>query len=245
MRQKIPRQLGLESINPGAGVGGSRGWLETRGSVLNSYTPIDGSLLASGSDDRSIRLWEVAAARLLTTLEGHNEPVIELSFSPDGKRLLSGGGTSNEGREPGSVRLWDVPARRQIRAIEREQPEFDLAAVFFSPDGSRIRTSAQGGDMEIRGTVKTYDAQSGKLLDSRSEILRAVRIGRAGVSDMTPRVMPLASISASRVSGSSKPSWTGCAMKLHSMRSRPSSPRTMRGATLRARSAAERPFGIQ
>ena len=30
MRQEIPSQLGLESINPGAGVGGSRGWLETK-----------------------------------------------------------------------------------------------------------------------------------------------------------------------------------------------------------------------
>lgn len=49
MREETPRQLGLESINPGAGVGGSRGWLETRGSVLNSYTPIDGGLLAAVS----------------------------------------------------------------------------------------------------------------------------------------------------------------------------------------------------
>ena len=47
MREEILRQLGLESINPGAGVGGFRGWLDTKGPVLNCDTPIDGSLVAA------------------------------------------------------------------------------------------------------------------------------------------------------------------------------------------------------
>jgi aldehyde dehydrogenase (NAD+) len=45
--QEILRQLGLQSENAGAGLGGSQGWLAAEGPILNSYTPIDGSLVAT------------------------------------------------------------------------------------------------------------------------------------------------------------------------------------------------------
>ena len=74
MRQEIPSQLGLESINPGAGVGGSRGWLETSGSVLNSYTPIDGSLLAAVS--------QASAKDYETVIETAQQAFIKLRMTP-------------------------------------------------------------------------------------------------------------------------------------------------------------------
>lgn len=74
MRQEIPRRLGLESINPGAGVGGSRGWLETRGSVLNSYTPIDGSLLAA--------VREVSAKDYETVMETAQQAFLRWRMTP-------------------------------------------------------------------------------------------------------------------------------------------------------------------
>ncbi len=46
--------------------------------------------------------------------------------------------------------------------------------MFFSPDGSRISTARVFGDMEITGTVKTYSVGSGKLMETRYEVLRAV-----------------------------------------------------------------------
>jgi WD40 repeat protein len=136
-----------------------------------AFSP-DGGLLASGSDDHTIRIWNITSAKPSTILQGHEEPVIALSFSPDGMRLVSGGGISNGEGGFGSVRLWDVGAQRQIRTLA--QREFGLTSVFFSPDNSRVRTAKLEGDMEIQGTVKSYDTGSGKLLGARSEILRAV-----------------------------------------------------------------------
>src|SRR5690242_5310840 len=56
-----------------------------------AFSP-DGSTLASGGDDHSVRLWGVAAGRELATLTGHNGPVRSLAFSPDGKLLAASGG---------------------------------------------------------------------------------------------------------------------------------------------------------
>ena len=57
--------------------------------------------LASGSWDKTVRLWEVATGTLVRTLEGHTGQVNIVAFSPDGHLLASGSGD-------GTVRLWGV-----------------------------------------------------------------------------------------------------------------------------------------
>ena len=51
--------------------------------VAITYSP-NGSRLALGSDDNTVRLWDGATGVPIATLEGHSSPVSSLSFSPDG-----------------------------------------------------------------------------------------------------------------------------------------------------------------
>jgi WD40 repeat protein len=65
-----------------------------------AFSP-DDKYLASGSKDKTVKLWSVESQKEITTLQGHSSSVKSVAFSPDGKYLASGS-------DDKTVKLWSV-----------------------------------------------------------------------------------------------------------------------------------------
>jgi WD40 repeat protein len=74
-----------------------------------AFSP-DGSILASGSWDNSIKLWDPIRGQELKTFTGHTGGVNSIVFSPDGKLLVSGGFDR-------TVIVWDVATAKILHTL--------------------------------------------------------------------------------------------------------------------------------
>ena len=105
--------------------------------------------LASGSLDRTVRLWDAATGQLVRTLAGHTHWVRSVALAPDGQLLASGSDDT-------TIRLWDVATGQLVRTLEGHTA--GVKSVAFSPDG---RLLASGG---WDTTVRLWDATTGQLV---------------------------------------------------------------------------------
>lgn len=125
-----------------------------------------GTTPQSGSDRRSIQIWDVESATMLVEIDQpHQFGVTTLSFSPDGSRLASGG------NEP-TVRIWDAATGKQS-GPDLTGAESDINAVAFSPDGEQL--AAGGKDRQVR----VWSAETG---DPIGEPLGGHKIGVKSVA---------------------------------------------------------------
>ncbi|MBE9099626.1 protein kinase domain-containing protein [Vacuolonema iberomarrocanum] len=114
----------------------------------------DGQILASGSTDNSIKLWELGGGRLLHTFpgrslrfpSGHNARIRALAFSSDGRILISGS-------DDCTLKWWDM----ETRTFLQQTPEhgWSIAAIAISQNGRLVASG--GGD----GLVDLWEIGSG------------------------------------------------------------------------------------
>ncbi len=112
-----------------------------------AYSP-DGQLLATGSEDGTVKVWDTRTGQLLFPLLGNTSSVYSITFSADGKRLATGNGD-------GSVRVYDANSGDLLLRLDHP---LSVRSVAFSPDGQWL---ASGCSDE---TVRVWDLLTGKLL---------------------------------------------------------------------------------
>ena len=146
-------------------VGGPEGFLAIvdadRGEVLQRlrghrgpvYTPgisADGRLLATSSDDNTVRLWSLPDGRPLGAPLRFRKLVSDVQLSPDGRWLTVV--VSDEYYDKGAAEVWDVRTRRRVRTLarpDRDKPGF----LRFSPDGKLLVMGYRRGLSQVWSTT--------------------------------------------------------------------------------------------
>ncbi|MBN4003713.1 NB-ARC domain-containing protein [Nostoc sp. LPT] len=113
-----------------------------------AFSP-DGEILVSGSDDKTVRLWNTTTGQFLRSLQGHKERVWSVAFSPDGKTVAS----SSEDK---TVRLWNVHTAECWKILEKHTHW--VREVAFSPDGKILASGSSDR------TVILWDAHTGNYI---------------------------------------------------------------------------------
>jgi WD40 repeat protein/serine/threonine protein kinase len=129
----------------------------------------DGQHVASGSNDRTVRIWDVQSGQNTSVLYGHETYVRAVAWAPDGKRLASAD-------TDGKTIVWDIQTGAKTKVHQFKE---SVLAVAWRPDGQQLALGGFGPphDGIYEGTVWIWDPKSGETLQTligKVDMIRSV-----------------------------------------------------------------------
>ena len=116
------------------------------------YSP-NGNVIATGSSNNTIRLWDIQSGSALKPLKGHSSFITTIAYSPSGNVIVSGS-------RDNTIRLWSTQSGQTIKTLTGHTD--DLRTVVYSPNGKIIASSS------LDNTVRLWNAESGETIKTLS-----------------------------------------------------------------------------
>ncbi|KAL9081580.1 MAG: hypothetical protein Q9159_007244 [Coniocarpon cinnabarinum] len=110
----------------------------------------DGALLATGAEDKCIRVWDISRRTIVHTFTGHEQDIYSLDFSRDSMLIASGSGDR-------TVRLWDMRTRKMSLEMQIEE---GVTTVALSPDGRLVAAGS------LDRSVRVWETDTGAAIDN-------------------------------------------------------------------------------
>lgn len=124
----------------------------------------NGQIIASGSDDKKVKLWDALTGKLLFDLNGHVQNIKLVAFTPDGMTLVSS--------DIETVKLWNTKTGQLIRTVSAHKD--GIFAAIVTPDGQTLVST--GGDK----TIKFWNIKTGKLQRTLKASARVLAVSPDG-----------------------------------------------------------------